>query len=302
MLRAGELITAVTRSGASSESPWRQQQRGHVVSPTCGRGRTHVSRRLFDSPTSGGPTRALLNLVSYKSREFPFTASHAPPCSSGGPTSSCHPPCPSLARFPRDSTHNPRQHGPCRPTGHPGWYLRGRARMAGLGRGLDASPSNRRLRVPKSEPAHAHYLLCIGPCPSYKMKIVSYNPSASGSLADAALKRAREGKSSPTRRPREMALLSAHYRYEDTESPLHREKVSIAASVALCRYFSVREWNDICKRGYREEAVRLLEKSPLSSYWTNYVLLLLEASPEVARQAMSGKSDRKRFVQHAHTE
>lgn len=116
-----------------------------------------------------------------------------------------------------------------------------------------------------------------------------------------ALERARRGfLPAVNPNPRKMAFLSARYRYEVIESPLHRDKVSIAASIALARYFTMGEWAEIVDSGHLDEAVEVLQGTQLLPYWANYVQLLLKESSEFARQAMSGMSDRSAFVQYAH--
>lgn len=108
-----------------------------------------------------------------------------------------------------------------------------------------------------------------------------------------ALERARRGGLPAVNpNPRQMVVLSAQYRYEVVESPLHRDKVSIASSVALARYFTVDEWREIVNSDNLNEAVEVLKGVQLLPYWANYVQLLLKESSEFARQAMSGMSDR----------
>lgn len=120
-------------------------------------------------------------------------------------------------------------------------------------------------------------------------------------LAERALERARRY-DIPTdnRRPGELVLLSAQYRYKDAESPLHRDKVPITASVALARYFTASEWRQISKSDRHDEAVELLKEAPLLPYWTNYVGILLAASSEYASQALSGRLNQGHFAQYAH--
>lgn len=116
-------------------------------------------------------------------------------------------------------------------------------------------------------------------------------------LAERALDRARRNEI-PTnnRRPRELVLLSAQYRYKDVESPLHRDKVPITVSVALARYFTANEWREISKSDLYAEAIELLKEASLLSYWKNYVGILLETSSEYASQALSGRLYRRQFV------
>ena len=122
-------------------------------------------------------------------------------------------------------------------------------------------------------------------------------------LAERALDRARRDEI-PTnnRRPRELVLLSAQYWYKDVESPLHRDKVPVTASVALARYFTASEWREISKSDLYDEAVKFLKEAPFLPYWTSYVGILLETSSEYASQALSGRLYQRHFIQHAHTQ
>lgn len=62
--------------------------------------------------------------------------------------------------------------------------------------------------------------------------------------------------------PRKMVLFSARYRYEVIESPLRRDKVLIAASIALARFFTMDEWTEIVDSGAFTNDVICLHNNP----------------------------------------
>lgn len=204
---------------------------------------------------------------------------------------------------------------PCCPSlAHRAPHRRGRPALTGKGP-WSVPVAVRRVVLLKRGPAHpcqttaspditgsAYFI--IAPF-SMMTKFIQYQPDGPRRKplehVQVALERARRGflpAANPN--PRKMVFLSARYRYEVIESPLHRDKVSIAASIALARYFTMDEWTEIVDSGHLDEAIEVLQRTQLLSYWANYVQLLLKESSEFARQAMSGMSDRSFFIQYAH--